>query len=118
MSRACRISSYAAVCLALGASIVRAQGSQLTPAQAAPAAQPAPAVPSGSELAPANAGTLPAPPSTPGAMPWSAEAAKAAPPPGFLDTTDRRLRAERPPPTEQEIKALGQLDKEVTKFTK
>jgi tetratricopeptide (TPR) repeat protein len=60
-------------------------------------------------------------------LPWAGASPQPAPaavsgksnaPPGFLDTTDRRIRDERPPPTAKEVATLKELGAEVTKFTK
>jgi cellulose synthase operon protein C len=39
-------------------------------------------------------------------------------PPDFLDTTDRRIVDDRPPPTEAQIRALLELEAEVDRFTR
>ena len=56
-------------------------------------------------------------PATPAAATPAAAPSSVAPP-GFLDTTDRRVRENRPPPTPTEIGALKELDREVNRFTK
>ncbi|MBN8613122.1 MAG: tetratricopeptide repeat protein [Deltaproteobacteria bacterium] len=38
-------------------------------------------------------------------------------PPAFLDTTDRRIRDDRPPPTEEQVAALREMEAEVDRFT-
>lgn len=38
--------------------------------------------------------------------------------PSFLDTTDRRLQDERPPPTPAQVQALREMEAEVERFTK
>jgi TolA-binding protein len=77
----------------------------------------------GSTLHPASAGPAPAEQNqqakaNSAALPWTAAEGKMAPPPGFLDTTDRRIRDQRPPPTAAELKALKELDSEAGRFTK
>src|SRR3954454_25028709 len=91
------------------ASAALAQQSQLQPKAAEPP-QPAAAQPA-----------QPAQPAAPGSLPWAAASAPpnaAAPPPGFLDTTDKRIRDERPTPTKEDVAALGELDTEVQRFMK
>ncbi|HKU38261.1 MAG TPA: tetratricopeptide repeat protein [Polyangiales bacterium] len=86
------------------AAAVHAQQSGLQP-QAAQAAQPA----------------QPAQPAAAGSLPWAAPTAppsSSAPPPGFLDTTDKRIRDDRPTPTKEDVVALGELDTEVQRFMK
>jgi tetratricopeptide (TPR) repeat protein len=39
-------------------------------------------------------------------------------PPAFLDTTDRRIRDDRPPPTAEQVVALHEMEAEVDRFTK
>ncbi len=104
---------------------VSAQQSGLAPqGAAAPALAPQPSP------APALA-PLPAPAAASGAasggqaaLPWAGAATPvsattgAAAPPVFLDTTDRRIKDERPPPTAAEVAALKELEGEVTRFTK
>ena len=52
-------------------------------------------------------------------VPWpSAHGGNPPPPPAFLDTTDRRIRDDRPPPTPEKVAALKQLESEVARFTK
>src|SRR5262245_37648071 len=84
------------------ASVVQAQQSGLQPKGATPAqptaAQPAAAQPAAAQPAqtgqPAAPGSLPwAPPTAP---PTAATPSAGAPPPGFLDTTDKRIRDDRP----------------------
>ena len=49
--------------------------------------------------------------------PWpSAHAGRPPPPPSFLDTTDRRIRGERPPPASDRVKALRELEAEAERF--
>ncbi len=61
------------------------------------------------------AGALPARAQQPGSLPWAAPAAQ---PPGFLDTTDKRITDERAAPSKEEVAALKELDTEVGRFTK
>ncbi|HKP63400.1 MAG TPA: tetratricopeptide repeat protein, partial [Polyangiales bacterium] len=56
-------------------------------------------------------------------LPWAAPTAPpaatpGAPPPGFLDTTDKRIRDDRPPPSKEDVAALGELDTETQRFMK
>jgi TolA-binding protein len=53
-----------------------------------------------------------------GSLPWAGTAPTAAAPPVFLDTTDRRIRDERPEPTAAEVAELSELESEVSRFTK
>jgi tetratricopeptide (TPR) repeat protein len=39
-------------------------------------------------------------------------------PPAFLDTTDRRIRDDRPPPSREQVEALLEMEAEVARFTK
>ena len=60
---------------------------------------------------------------TPGAPaaaePWAgASGTTAPPPPAFLDTTDRRIADERPPPTDAQVAALREMEAEVDQFSK
>jgi TolA-binding protein len=50
------------------------------------------------------------------AAPWAG--AVDVPRPSFLDTTDRRIRDDRPPPTREQVAALRELEAEVGRFTK
>jgi len=50
-----------------------------------------------------------------GTVPWSGAAAPALP--SFLDTTDRRLVDERPPPSAEQIAALREMEAEIGRFT-
>jgi cellulose synthase operon protein C len=51
----------------------------------------------------------------PGDTPW--EGTRDTPePPSFLDTTDRRLEDDRPPPTPQQVEALVEMEAEVERF--
>ena len=57
-----------------------------------------------------------------GTVPWQGASdvqsgTSAPPPPSFLDTTDRRIEDERPPPTEQQVRALREMEAEVDRFT-
>jgi len=49
-------------------------------------------------------------------VPWAGTTDVARP--SFLDTTDRRLRDDRPPPTPEQVRALRELEAEVGRFTK
>lgn len=60
---------------------------------------------------PADPGT-PAPP----AAPFGTVSAE-PPLPTFLDTTDRRIQDDRPPPTPQQLAALAEMEAEVARFT-
>jgi tetratricopeptide (TPR) repeat protein len=51
------------------------------------------------------------------ALSWSGQPG-VQPPPSFLDTTDRRVHTQAPPPTPQEVAALRELDGEVGRFAK
>src|SRR5262245_20022515 len=66
----------------------------------------------GTEQHPVSAGPQPA------AAPFAGADGKVVVPPGFLDTTDRRVRDQKPPPTPTEVKALKELDNEALRFTK
>jgi TolA-binding protein len=48
--------------------------------------------------------------------PWAG--ASDVPLPSFLDTTDRRIRDDRPPPTPEQVRALREMEAEVARFTK
>lgn len=50
------------------------------------------------------------------AAPWSQAAD--VPLPAFLDTTDRRIHDDRPPPTPEQIAALREMEAEAGRFTK
>lgn len=50
-------------------------------------------------------------------LPW-ANTTGTAMPPGFLDTTDNRIRDDRSAPTKEELAALKELESEVGRFTK
>jgi len=50
-----------------------------------------------------------------GTVPWTGAAAPALP--SFLDTTDRRLVDERPPPSAEQIAALREMEAEIGRFT-
>ena len=54
------------------------------------------------------------------AAPWAnAPVAATVPaPPSFLDTTDRRIVDERPPPAPEQVAALREMEEEVGRFTK
>jgi tetratricopeptide (TPR) repeat protein len=47
-------------------------------------------------------------------LPWSSEAEAELP--SFLQTADRRLKDERPPPTKEQIAALNEMEKEISRF--
>jgi cellulose synthase operon protein C len=93
--------------------------SGLQPQTAAPAAQqPAAQQPAANQPAAQQpAANQPAPP---GSLPWAPPTVPepGAPPPGFLNTADNRIRDERPPPTKEEIAALKELEDEAARFTK
>ncbi len=84
--------------LALAASMARAQDAGVGPADAGGVPGP-----SGTD-----AGTI--------APPWAQ--ATDVPLPAFLDTTDRRIRDDRPPPTPEQIAALREMEAEAGRFTK
>lgn len=69
-----------------------------------------------------DAGVAPAPTTGDagaGAVPWAgAQDVTGAPPPSFLDTTDRRVVDDRPPPTPNQVAALEEMEAEVDRFTK
>ena len=48
--------------------------------------------------------------------PWAG--ATDVPPPAFLDTTDRRIRDDRPAPTQEQIDALLEMEAEVNRFSR
>ncbi|HMI91343.1 MAG TPA: tetratricopeptide repeat protein, partial [Polyangiales bacterium] len=51
------------------------------------------------------------------AAPWaSAHGGTAPPAPAFLDTSDRRIKEQRPPPAPEQVKALRELEAEVGRF--
>ncbi len=54
--------------------------------------------------------------STGPATPWAQ--VTDVPLPSFLDTTDRRIRDERPPPSAEQVAALREMEAEVDRFTK
>ncbi|MDQ3036226.1 MAG: tetratricopeptide repeat protein [Myxococcota bacterium] len=49
-------------------------------------------------------------------VPWAGTTD--VPLPSFLDTTDRRIRDERPPPSAEQVAALREMEAEVGRFTK
>ena len=58
-----------------------------------------------------------------GTVPWQGASdvqtgTSAPPPPSFLDTTDRRIEDTRPPPSEQQVAALRELEAEVERFAR
>jgi len=69
-----------------------------------------------------NLGEPPEPPPIPDASGQVQVAAVQTPPqparPSFLDTTDRRVKEVRPPPTQNELTALRELEAEAGRFTK
>ncbi|MCA9582535.1 MAG: tetratricopeptide repeat protein, partial [Myxococcales bacterium] len=64
------------------------------------------------QAGPAPAGQAPAD----GSTPWQGAAAVQLP--SFLDTTDRRIVDERPPPSAAQVQALHEMEAEVGRFTK
>ena len=51
------------------------------------------------------------------AAPWaSAHGSKPAPLPGFLDTSDKRIKEDRPPPAPEQVTALRELEAELGRF--
>jgi TolA-binding protein len=75
---------------------------------------------SAQDAGPPDAGAGPPPPAIdsgpPVAAPWAGTTDVQLP--SFLDTTDRRIRDERPPPTQEQVRALREMEAEVDRFTK
>lgn len=53
-----------------------------------------------------------------GEAPWKDAQATQPPPPSFLDTTDKRIVDDRPPPTKEQVKALLEMEAEVDSFVR
>ncbi|MFT3922644.1 MAG: tetratricopeptide repeat protein [Myxococcales bacterium] len=90
-----------------------------TPAPAAPTSAPAAATPtttSAAPAAPATTTTTPAADTT--AAGSEPEAWGPADLPAFLDTADKRLKDERPPPSKEQIAALREMEAETAGFTR
>lgn len=110
------LSATLAIGLGFGA-FARAQSTE-TPPEAEPPMGGAPASTEprgGAAAAPAD-GSVTTTSASGDATPWSG--AVDARPPSFLDTTDRRIRDDRPPPTAAQVAALHEMEAEVDRFTK
>ena len=118
------------IALAFMAPPLRAQAKP--PAEAGPGANPAPAAPvpvatapdtkteaSPAKEVPAGSSTGKSAPAA-GALPWDGvQGVKGQGSlPSFLQTSDKRVRDERPPPGAAKVKALRELEQEVDRFAK
>lgn len=67
-------------------------------------------------------GTQPTAQPQDGTVPWEGasdvQQGAIPPPPAFLDTTDRRIEDERPPPSPDQVAALRQMEAEVDRFAR